>query len=96
MRNEPLVWPEVGDAGTRGAGAVPLRSAQMMGQQQQKYIKKYDCRSDLAPKHARKHETHPPRVKKKRKKRGVPSQFKLLVVFELAKQHGQLQNKLLI
>ena len=37
-----------------------------------KYIyKKYDCRSDLAPKHARKHETHPPRVKKKRKKRGL-------------------------
>ena len=24
----------------------------------------YDCRSNLAPKHARKHETHPPRVKK--------------------------------
>ena len=23
----------------------------------------YDCRSNLAPKHARKHETHPPRVK---------------------------------
>ena len=28
----------------------------------------YDCRSNLAPKHARKHETHPPRVKKKKKK----------------------------
>ena len=27
--------PRVGDAGTSGAGAVPLRSAQMMGQQQQ-------------------------------------------------------------
>ena len=25
----------------------------------------YDCRSNLAPKHARKHETHPPRLKKK-------------------------------
>ena len=24
----------------------------------------YDCGSSLAPKHARKHETHPPRVKK--------------------------------
>ena len=36
MRNEPWVWPEVRDAGTSGAGAVPLRSAQMMGQQQQK------------------------------------------------------------
>ena len=36
MRNEPWVWrPKVGDAGTSGAGAVPLRSAQMMGQQQQ-------------------------------------------------------------
>ena len=34
---------------------------------------KYDCRSNLAPKHARKHETHPPRVKKERKKR----QFRL-------------------
>ena len=31
MRNEPWVWPEVGDAGTSGAGAVPLRSAQLMG-----------------------------------------------------------------
>ena len=26
-------------------------------------------RSNLAPKHARKHETHPPRVKKKKKKK---------------------------
>ena len=33
MRNEPWVWPKVGDAGTSGAGAVPLRSVQMMGQQ---------------------------------------------------------------
>ena len=36
MRNEPWVWPEVGGAGTSGAGAVPLRSAQMMGQQKKK------------------------------------------------------------
>ena len=36
MRNEPWVWPEVRDAGTSGAGAVPLRSAQMMGQQKKK------------------------------------------------------------
>ena len=36
MRNEPWVGPEVGDAGTSGAGAVPLRSAQMMGQKQRK------------------------------------------------------------
>ena len=35
MRNEHWVWPKVGGAGTSGAGAVPLRSAQMMGQQQQ-------------------------------------------------------------
>ena len=36
MRNEPWVWrPEVGGAGTSGAGAVPPRSAQMMEQQQQ-------------------------------------------------------------
>ena len=34
----------------------------------------YDCRSNLAPKHARKYETHPPRVKQKR----VPSRFKRL------------------
>ena len=27
-----------------------------------------NCRSNLAPKHPRKHETHPPRVKKRRKK----------------------------
>ena len=39
------------------------------------YINK--CRRNLAPKHARKHETHPPRIKKKRKKR-VPSRFKRL------------------
>ena len=30
MRNESWVWPKVGKAGTSGAGAVPLRSAQMM------------------------------------------------------------------
>ena len=36
MRNEPWVWLEVRDAGTSGAGAVPLRSAQMMGQQKKK------------------------------------------------------------
>ena len=30
------MWPEVGGAGTSGAGAVPLRSAQMMGQQKKK------------------------------------------------------------
>ena len=36
MRNEPWVWPEVRDAGTSGAGAVPLRSAQMMGQKKKK------------------------------------------------------------
>ena len=35
MWNERWVWPEVRDAGTSGAGAVPLRSAQMMGQQKQ-------------------------------------------------------------
>ena len=33
------MWPEVRDAGTSGAGAVPLRSAQLMGQQK-KNIKK--------------------------------------------------------
>ena len=38
----------------------------------------YDCRSNLAPKHARKHETHPPRVKKR-----VPSRFKRWWVFYL-------------
>ena len=36
MRNETRVWPEVGDAGTSGAGAVPLRSGQIMEQQKKK------------------------------------------------------------
>ena len=36
MRNELWVWLEVGDAGTSGARAVPLRSAQMMGQEKRK------------------------------------------------------------
>ena len=40
MRNERWVWPEVRDAGTSGAGAVPLRSAQMMGQLKKKRKKK--------------------------------------------------------
>ena len=40
MRNEPWVWPEVRDAGTSGAGAVPLRPAQLMGQQKKKKKKK--------------------------------------------------------
>ena len=30
------MWPEVGDAGMSSTGAVPLRSAQMMGQQKTK------------------------------------------------------------
>ena len=34
------MWPRVGDAGTSGAGAVPLRSAQMMGQQKKKKKKR--------------------------------------------------------
>ena len=38
----------------------------------------YDCGSSLAPKHPRKHETHPPRVKKREKKKKVPSLFKRL------------------
>ena len=43
MRNEPWVWPKVGDAGTSGAGAVPARSAQM--EQQKKTPKNIsnDC-----------------------------------------------------
>ena len=40
MRNELWVWPEVGDAGTSGAGAVPLRLAKMMGQQKKNKKKK--------------------------------------------------------
>ena len=40
MRNEPWVWPEVGDDGTSGAGAVPLRSAQLMGQRKKKKKKR--------------------------------------------------------
>ena len=37
-----------------------------------------DCRSNLEPKHARKHETHPPRVKER-----VPSRLKRLCFFVL-------------
>ena len=43
MRNEPSVWPEVRDAGTSGAGAVPLRSAQLMGQPKKKKKKNYSA-----------------------------------------------------
>ena len=32
MWNMPWVWPEVGDPGTSGVGAVLLRLAQMIGQ----------------------------------------------------------------
>ena len=40
MRNESWVWlPKVGDAGTSGAGAVPLRSAQLMEQQKNCLVK---------------------------------------------------------
>ena len=35
-------------------------------------------RSNLAPKHARKHETHPPRVKRKKRRKKVLSRFKRL------------------
>ena len=56
----------------------------------------YDCRSNLAPKHARKHEAHPPQVKKKKKKR-VPSRCKQFRFYwSWRKQHGQLLNKRLI
>ena len=45
-----------------------------------------DCRSNLAPKHARKHETHPPRVKKE-----VPSRFKRFWFYlSWRQQHGHL------
>ena len=40
------------------------------------FVPKGSCRSNLAPKHARKHETHPPRVKKEKKK--VSPRFKRL------------------
>ena len=47
---------------------------------------KYDCRSNLAPKHARKHETHPPQVRKR-----VLSRFKWFWFYlSWRKQHGQL------
>ena len=47
----------------------------------------YDCGSNMAPKHARKHETHPPRVQKKRRKKKEESSASIqtiLVLFELA------------
>ena len=34
MQNEPWVWPEVGLPGRAAREQVPLRSAQMMGQQE--------------------------------------------------------------
>ena len=46
----------------------PTRSAPS-----ERFWYKYDCRRNLAPKHARKHQTHPPRVKTR-----VPSRFKRL------------------
>ena len=57
MRNEPWVWPEVRDAGTSGAGAVPLRSAQLMGQQKKKKkkIKKRDSETILGSNWNRRH-----------------------------------------
>ena len=44
---------------------------------------KYDSRSNLAPKHARKHEAHPPWVTKKKKRSSVPIQT-IVVLFVLA------------
>ena len=41
----------------------PTRSAPS-----ERFRYEYDCRSSLAPKHARKHEAHPPRVKKEKEK----------------------------
>ena len=50
----------------------------------------YDCRRNLAPMRSRRHEAHPPRVKKERKKR-VPSRFKRFWFYmSWRKQHGQL------
>ena len=53
---------------------------------------KYDCRSNLAPKHARKHEAHPPRVKKKEKKReeSRPDWNDFGFYLSWREQHGQL------
>ena len=56
----------------------------------------YDCRSNLAPKHPHKHETHPPRVKKKKKEERVPSRKRFWFYLSWRKQHGHLQNKRLI
>ena len=55
----------------------------------------WDCGSNLAPKQARKHEMHPPRIKnKKKKKKRVPSRFKrlVLVLYGLGKQHGNIKQ----
>ena len=49
MRNEPWLWPEVRNAGTSGAGAVPLRSAHLMGQQKKKKKKEKDIGVMFAP-----------------------------------------------
>ena len=57
MQNEPRVWPKVGDAGKSGVGAVPLRSAQMMGQQKKKKKKKKSV-SHPYMQNMNKHDTH--------------------------------------
>ena len=46
-----------------------LPSAEGAGKRCSECGYQYDCRSNLAPKHTRKHETHPPRVKRKGKKK---------------------------
>ena len=55
MRNEPWVWPEVRDAGTSGAGAVPLRSAQLMGQKKTKQNKKKNPKKQQQKNNLHKH-----------------------------------------
>ena len=47
MRNKPWVWPKVGDAGKSGAEAVPLRSAQMIGQQKKNTQQKEKAKKDV-------------------------------------------------
>ena len=61
-----------------------------------------DCRSNQAPRHARKQEVHPPRVKKKEQKKEQKRKEKssvsiqMILVLSWRKQHGHLQNKRLI
>ena len=71
-------------------GTLYLRAAvHRHGQRPPKGLGTDETGSNLAPKHAHKHEAYPPWVKKKKKR--VPSRFKRFWFYlSWCKQHGQL------